>query len=59
MNKFPAGAQRALTAAGSRKTSGYDPEARIGVAISKIGTSNAISLGSYDYALNHIGINKN
>ena len=29
----------------------YDPQKRIGVMISKIGASKAISVGAYDFAL--------
>ncbi len=32
----------------------YDPTAKIGVAISKLGTSKAISIGAYAYALNEL-----
>ncbi len=39
---------------GSYKTVPYDPEKRIGVIISRIGASKAISLGAYAYALAQI-----
>jgi glucokinase len=32
----------------------YDPEKRIGIGISKIGTSKAISAGAYAYAINEL-----
>jgi len=32
----------------------YDPYPRMGVALSKLGASKAISLGAYWYALNHL-----
>ncbi|MGA9405922.1 MAG: ROK family protein [Bacteroidota bacterium] len=56
--KFLAGSTKTITVPGSNKTFMYDPDPRIGVAISKIGTSKAISLGAYSYALNHIDTNK-
>ena len=36
---------------GTDKTVTYDPQKRIGVMISKIGASKAISVGAYDFAL--------
>ena len=39
---------------GSNKKVIYDPQKRIGVAISKIGASRAIALGAYAYALNKL-----
>ena len=36
---------------GTEKTVTYDPQKRIGVCIDKIGTSTAISVGAYDFAL--------
>ena len=36
---------------GSDRTVTYDPQKRIGVMISKIGASKAISVGAYDFAL--------
>ena len=32
----------------------YDPQKRIGVAISKLGASKAISTGAYTFALNQL-----
>ena len=39
---------------GINETVGYDPMKRIGVAISKLGASRAVSLGAYAFALNHL-----
>lgn len=39
----------------SDQTTTYDPEKRIGVMVSKQGTSRSVALGAYWYALNHIG----
>ena len=32
----------------------YDPQKRIGIAISKLGASRAISVGAYTFALNQL-----
>jgi len=39
---------------GSPKKVPYDPHKRIGVAISKLGTARAVSLGAYALALSHL-----
>lgn len=54
LNKFLKGSTKELEIFGTDKTIKYDPETRIGVGISKIGTSKAISLGAYAFALNHL-----
>ena len=51
---FAKGASRDLKVYGTDKTVTYDPQKRIGVMISKIGASTAISLGAYAFALNEI-----
>ena len=48
---FAKGSARKLKVYGSDKTVTYDPQKRIGVMISKIGASKAISVGAYDFAL--------
>jgi glucokinase len=53
--KFLKGSTRELEVLGTDKTVKYDPESRLGVGISKIGTSKAISLGAYAFALNQLG----
>jgi glucokinase len=55
LNKFLAGSTKTITVPGSNRTIMYDPDSRIGVGISKIGTSKAVSLGAYAYALNRLG----
>ena len=52
--QFAKGASRDLPVYGSDKVVTYDPMKRIGVMISHIGASTAISLGAYAYALNEI-----
>ena len=52
--QFARGASRDLKVYGSDKVVTYDPMKRIGVMISHIGASTAISLGAYAYALNEV-----
>ena len=51
LSKFLRGSTREIEVLGADKTVKYDPESRLGVGISKIGTSKAIALGAYAYAL--------
>ncbi len=51
---FAAGEARSLKVYGSDKEVTYDPQKRIGVMISKIGASKAISVGAYDFALSQL-----
>ena len=48
---FAKGEARELKIYGTEKTVTYDPQKRIGITIDKIGTSTAISVGAYDFAL--------
>ena len=52
--EFAKGESRELKVYGTDKTVIYDPQKRIGVMTTKIGASNAISIGAYAYALNTI-----
>ena len=52
--EFAKGAARKIKIPGVGKTIDYDPERRIGIAISKLGASKAIMLGAYAYALNEL-----
>ena len=54
LTKFLKGSTKELEVYGTDKTVKYDPETRLGVGISKIGTSKAISLGAYAFALNKL-----
>ena len=56
--QFAKGASRDLPVYGSDKVVTYDPQKRIGVMITNIGASTAISLGAYAYALNEVDKNK-
>lgn len=57
LSKFLKGSTRELEVFGTDKKVKYDPESRIGVGISKIGTSKVISLGAYAFALNKLNFN--
>lgn len=54
LSKFLEGSRREIEIPGSGEKIQYDPESRIGIGISKIGTSKAISLGAYAFALNSL-----
>lgn len=56
--EFARGEQRELKVYGSEKTVAYDPQKRIGVAISKMGASKAISVGAYTFALDQLDKNE-
>ncbi|MFZ1083234.1 MAG: ROK family protein, partial [Candidatus Kryptoniota bacterium] len=51
LQKFLKGSTKEIAIYGTDKKVKYDPEARTGVGISKIGTSKAISIGAYAFAL--------
>ena len=51
LERFLKGSRKKITVPGTERTIEYDPGVRIGVGISKIGTSTAVSLGAYAYAL--------
>lgn len=52
--EFARGEQRKLKVYGSDEEVNYDPQKRIGVAISKMGASKAISVGAYTFALDQL-----
>jgi glucokinase len=54
LQRFLAGSTKELQIIDTDKTIKYDPESRLGVGISKIGTSYAISLGAYAYAISKL-----
>ena len=51
---FKKGDSKEITVPGSSKKIMYDPMSRVGVGISKIGTSKAVALGAYAFALNNL-----
>ena len=52
LQRFLRGSTKEIAVFGTGKKVKYDPEMRIGVGISKIGTSKAISIGAYAFGLN-------
>ena len=51
---FAKGEAREIKIYGSEETVTYDPQKRIGVVLDKMGTSKAISVGAYAFALNQL-----
>jgi glucokinase len=51
---FLKGAKKEITVPGSARKISYDPLKRIGVGVSTMGTSRAVSIGAYAFALNEI-----
>ncbi|MBQ6613016.1 MAG: ROK family protein [Alistipes sp.] len=52
--KFARGNSTKIKVYGSDKEVVYDPEKRVGITISDIGASNAVSIGAYLYAIDNI-----
>lgn len=52
--EFAHGDARKIKVYGSEEEVVYDPQKRIGVAISKLGASQAIAIGAYSFALNQL-----
>jgi glucokinase len=52
--KFLAGEAREITVPGSGKKVAYDPLQRIGIGISRLGTSEAVAVGAYAFALHKL-----
>lgn len=52
--QFAKGNSKKIKVYGSDKEVVYDPEKRIGITISDIGASNAVSIGAYLYAIDNI-----
>ena len=51
---FIRGEQREITVPGTNRKVIYDPLKRIGVGLSRLGTSQAVSLGAYAFALHSL-----
>jgi glucokinase len=51
---FLRGEVKQITVPGSNETIAYDPLKRIGIGISALGTSEAVGIGAYAYALNQL-----
>ena len=54
LREFIAGGRREITVPGTSRTVVYDPIQRVGVGISRLGTSEAIAIGAYAYALHQL-----
>ena len=54
LEKFLKGGTKEISVYGTNRKVKYDPETRTGVGISKIGTSKAISIGAYAFALSSL-----
>ncbi len=52
--KFLSGETRQIEVPGSMRKIGYDPLQRIGVGVSRLGTSAAVAIGAYAYALHKL-----
>ena len=54
LEKFLQGDRREITVPGSTRKVQYDPLSRLGVGLSRLGTSEAIALGAHAYALRQL-----
>ena len=55
--EFCRGESREITIPGTTETLNYDPLPRTGVGISRLGTSKAVAIGAYAYALDQLSPN--
>lgn len=55
LQQFLKGSAKTLPIPGSTRSVDYDPLQRIGVGISRLGTSEAVALGAYAYAVKQLG----
>ena len=53
-NSFLAGETRQIQVPGSPRTVTYDPQARTAIGISRLGTSEAVAIGAYAFALRRL-----
>jgi glucokinase len=58
LQKFVKSNSKEISVYGTDEKVTYDPSQKIGVGISEIGTSKAISIGAYAFALNKMDQNK-
>jgi glucokinase len=56
LKNFLNGETREITVPGGRQKLKYDPLARIGVGISRLGTSEAVAIGAYVFALQELDL---
>ena len=57
--EFAKGRLQPLKVYGTDRYVAYDPQKRIGVTISKLGASQAVSVGAYAFALSQLDSNDN
>jgi glucokinase len=55
MDVFLRGDAREIPVPGTDKKVAYDPLKRIGVGLSRLGTSRAVAIGAYAFALHALG----
>jgi len=53
---FLTGEARSITVPGTSQQIAYDPMKRIGVGVSRLGTSQAVAVGAYGFAINQLGV---
>lgn len=58
LEKFLKGGTRTITVPGGKQKIKYDALQRLGVGISRLGTSEAIAIGAYAFALRKLDLNK-
>jgi glucokinase len=56
LKNFLNGETREITVPGGRQKLKYDPLARIGVGLSRLGTSEAVAIGAYVFALQELDL---
>ena len=54
MKTFLAGETRVVTVPGSKRKVKYDPLQRIGIGLSRLGTSEAVAIGACSFALRQL-----
>lgn len=59
LRKFTKNETKEIKVYGTEKMVSYNPSKKIGVGVSKLGTSNAISIGAYAFALHKLDANLN
>jgi glucokinase len=58
LNKFIKNESKEIKVHGTEKTVSYNPSKKIGVGVSQLGTSNAIAIGAYAFALHKLDTNQ-
>jgi glucokinase len=58
LKKFLKGETRAIAVPGSRRKINYDALQRLGMGISRLGTSHAIAIGAYAFALRNLDLKR-